>query len=288
MTSETQRQPLPVYLIHWNAPDWVKSATDSILSSDMPVAVTVVDNGPSEASAALRLSERVRVLQAGSNLGYAGGANVALRDWLNGSSDWCVVGAHDLHVRPSDLRKMVEAGERAPSFGILGPGTTEHGGRPYWAGSHLGELEGIEKRTSMSGTCLLLQRRCISEIGLFDTQFGSYGEDDDLCARAGKSGWSVGRVPDTYAHGLGNQAEDRNHRIAKNRVLLAVKSSGSRVAGLKVLLFYARSIATSTIRLVLDWENQLEYRAKISERWYGIRHGAPFLWKRMLPPPAAP
>jgi len=287
MTRETERQPLPVYLIHWNAPDWVRSATDSILSSDIPVSVSVVDNGPPEATAALRLSERVRVLPTGGNLGYAGGANVALRDWLDGPSDWCVVGAHDLHVQPSDLRKLVEAGKRAPSFGILGPGTTEHGGRPYWSGRYLGESGGIEKRTAMSGTCLLLRRQCIRDIGLFDTQFESYCEDDELCARARRSGWSVGRVPGTYSHGIGNQAGDRNYRIAKNRVLLAMKSSGSKTAGLKVLLFYARSIVSSSTKLVLGRGNQLEHRQTISDRWYGIRHGAPLLWKRMQSPPPA-
>ena len=68
---------LAVYLIHYMAPEWVESACASLAdSSDVDVDITVVDN-----SGELETFQNVsRVLRPGSNLGYAGGANVALRD----------------------------------------------------------------------------------------------------------------------------------------------------------------------------------------------------------------
>ena len=35
---------VPVYLIHYDTPDWVRSAARSILSSDVEVDLTVVSN----------------------------------------------------------------------------------------------------------------------------------------------------------------------------------------------------------------------------------------------------
>jgi hypothetical protein len=215
--------PLPVYLIHWNAPDWVQAASDTILGSDIDVAVTVVDNGPASATAELNLDPRVTVVSTDTNLGYAGGANVGLRDWLAAEphSDWCVVAAHDLHVEPDTLRRLLEAGGRSPGFGILGPATTTN-----YAGTRLAEHDGIEERDAMSGTCLLIRRECVEEVGLFDEAFGSYAEDKELCYRARALGWKVGRVPDARAEGLGTRSPDRTALLAGNNVLFELRVNG--------------------------------------------------------------
>jgi GT2 family glycosyltransferase len=273
-------QALPVYLIHWNAPEWVAEACKSIQHSDIPVSLTVVDNGPRAATARLALPPNVRLLQSGGNLGFAGGANVALRDWLEGSCRWCLIGAHDLQTSPSDLRLMVEAGDRAPSFGILGPGTTTD----YYAGHYLGWTAGIQERTVMNGTCLLLRRECILDVGLFDPQFGSYGEDDELCFRARSRGWKVGRVPGTGAHGLGSAADNRTALRMRNLVMLAIKTSGRR-AGVRMLFGHARILGLATLRMWLPGSIGVEARRVAAARWYGLTRGLPLIWLPMDPPP---
>ena len=52
---------VPVYIVHWNAPEWVASTCASFLDSTVPVSVTVVDNGPYEND--LLLDARVRVVR---------------------------------------------------------------------------------------------------------------------------------------------------------------------------------------------------------------------------------
>ena len=37
--------PLPVFLVHYDAPDWVAASARSILASDIDLAVTVVATG---------------------------------------------------------------------------------------------------------------------------------------------------------------------------------------------------------------------------------------------------
>ncbi len=42
MTSPT---PLPVYVIHYHAPEWCKATVESLRAGELPVCVHVVDNG---------------------------------------------------------------------------------------------------------------------------------------------------------------------------------------------------------------------------------------------------
>ena len=214
---------LPVFLVHFEAPDWCRSAVGTVLGSDVPVAVTVVNNGGE-----LDLDPAVTVVDADRNGGYAGGANIALRRWLEGEAPYCVIASHDLHVEPDTLRLLVAAADRAPTFGILGPATTNWAGQPFD-----GDENGVEARTGMSGTCLLLRRECITDIGLFDPTFRSYGEDDEICVRAWAHGWKVGRVPEARAEGRGtSDSAYRELNSLANRPLLAMRQHGLK-AGLR-------------------------------------------------------
>jgi GT2 family glycosyltransferase len=209
---------LTVYMIHWNAPEWCTTACAAIARSEPPVSLTVVDNSPPNHF------EGARTLPQESNRGFAGGANVALREWLAGEEDFCVIAAHDLTVEPDTLRLMLAAAEAHPRAGILGPrfdAEAVHG--------PLIDTDGIlERYTWISGTCLLLRRECIEEIGQFDESFGSYVEDLDLCYRARDAGWEVCTVVAAHAQGIGTAVGRANARalIRRNHILLGYKRDG--------------------------------------------------------------
>jgi N-acetylglucosaminyl-diphospho-decaprenol L-rhamnosyltransferase len=48
----------------------------------------------------------------------------------------------------------------------------------------------------ISGACMLLRRRALERVGLFDTAFFMYYEDVDLCFRFRTSGWQIWYLPD--------------------------------------------------------------------------------------------
>ena len=228
---------LPVYLIHWNAPEWCGSAAHSLLASEgVDVDLTVVDNGQSGGPALDDLlPDRVRVLPTPFNVGYAGAANIGLSDWLSHSpaSDFCVVGSHDLHVEPTTLARLVDDAMLNPRCGILGPtliGPHRSSGG-FWNGRHAYQVSPPDghqllTRDWIRGTCLLLRRACVEQIGGFDESFGSYVEDVDLGLRANRQGWSVIVDPDARAWGLGTATNDWIARIATNTVRLAYKNRG--------------------------------------------------------------
>ena len=47
----------------------------------------------------------------------------------------------------------------------------------------------------VSGTCMIIRRRTLEEIGLLDERFFMYFEDADLCRRAWEGGWLVYYLP---------------------------------------------------------------------------------------------
>lgn len=246
---------LPVYLVHYDAPDWVRSATASVLRSDIPVDVAVVNNGP---QTDLELPEAVRVLGSGDNLGYAGGANVGLREWLEGPERYCVVGSHDLHVEPDTLRLLVATAERRPEYGILGP---------RLQGAKLGEFamdDGVEVVEWASGTCLLLRRSCIERIGLFDEDFHSYSEDQELGLRATDAGYLVGRVPDACAHGLGSSSPESNVLTVATNLLLRHKRGGPRAVADALALNAARALMSLLLGVIAgDAERRHGHRRRL-------------------------
>ena len=76
--------------------------------------------GRATAPCGIWFPDGTRVLVAPANLGYAGGANLALEDWLATRTDgYCLIGSHDLHVAPDTMVTLVTTARRHPEFGIL-------------------------------------------------------------------------------------------------------------------------------------------------------------------------
>ena len=226
-TASAEDALLPVYLVHYDAPDWLSSAVETIVRSDREVDVWVLDNGPPGALAPL--GPGLHVERMPRNLGYAGAANVALRRWLSGTAPFCVIGSHDLHVEPDCFSKLLAAANASPEFGILAPHVPTN-----FRHETVETLGDIEVTTMVSGTCMLLRRECMTEIGLFDAGFHSYCEDNELCARASRHGWKVGTVTNAQARGLGTRdGRRREMSKQKNRLLLAWRVGGARAVAVE-------------------------------------------------------
>lgn len=229
---------LPVYLVHYDAPEWCRSAVSSLLRSEgVDLDVTVLDNGGTRPLDLDDLEGRVSVVRTGVNLGFAGAVNRAFAHWLGAADppELCVVGSHDLHVEPEALRRLVEAAQGHSAFGVLGPAIT--GPRPYAGGSWDGrrpralpapEGGAVVERDWVSGTCLLVRRACCEAVGGFDRAISSYVEDVDYCLRARDAGWRVGVVPDARVHGLGSSSARASAYIEANIVYLRAKREGWR------------------------------------------------------------
>ncbi len=273
---EAGEATVPVYLVHWNAPDWLRSSIVSLRESvGCEPRIVVIDNsGTLDAE----FDPGVTIISSPVNDGYTGGANRALADCPIRFPDAkaFVVAAHDLHVSPNSLSALLTELEANPLLGIVGPvlnaPAESFGGT--WDGRRAGRLTQPGDPQWLSGTMLMIRRECSDAVGLFDTSFGSYSEDVDYGLRAKDLGWSLAAVPAARAHGLGSVADDVNQRIDLTNLRLAVKRGGRRVLAQDVgsrLYKLQRVAAVSLAYGICKKSTRVEARAAFGRRVRELR-----------------
>lgn len=215
---------MPVYIIHWNAPEWLLACVEALRRAGQASEVVVVDNGP--IGALPEGIDGVRLLPVGGNRGFSGAANVALADWFQGSDAFCILCSHDVLFEPTTVAQLLTSAEIHPEFGALGPELSDN-----WLPRVTARYDEIDERRVLSGGCLLLRRSCIEEVGGFDETFSSYGEDQDLSLRIAGAGWRIGTVRDLSVTTLGTRDHAAKQRLdTAATVLLGYKRSGYRGA----------------------------------------------------------
>lgn len=162
----------------------------------------------------------VRLTTIHPNRGFAGGNNVVLREALAAPEPWeyfLLLNA-DTIVRPDALRLMLDAIEKRPDVGIVGPRLEWESGEPqvshfrfhspvseFLRGAQTGPITRLLRRHEVpipatsqpfepdwvSFACALIRRAVLEQIGLLDGGFYLYFDDPDYCRRAGQAGWKV-------------------------------------------------------------------------------------------------
>lgn len=159
------------------------------------------------------------LMQTGSNLGFAGGNNVALRYVLKrGDYDFVWLLNNDTVVRPDTLSHLVQRMTARPDAGICGstllyyddPSTVQAWGGSifnHWVarGGHIGhfanatplpEASEVERKMAyVEGASMLVRSQFLEQIGLMEEGYFLTGEEIDWATRA------KGRFTLAYAPG---------------------------------------------------------------------------------------
>ena len=121
---EAGRRPrVGVVVLNYAGADLTLRCLETVLRSEWPeesLEVVVVDNDSSDGVAErARVMERVRVVAAGTNLGFAGGCNLGIRSL--GTVDHVALLNNDATVEPGWLAPLVAALEADPGLGAACP-----------------------------------------------------------------------------------------------------------------------------------------------------------------------
>lgn len=111
-------------VVNHNGRDLTTAALESLQRTDWPpeqLEIVMVDNSPADGVAAQVRGELpgVRVIDAGGNRGFAGGANLGLRNL--GVADYAALLNNDATVEPGWLRPLVAALEADQGLGAASP-----------------------------------------------------------------------------------------------------------------------------------------------------------------------
>ncbi|WP_173813992.1 glycosyltransferase family 2 protein [Mycobacterium rhizamassiliense] len=197
------------------------------LATERPVSVLLADNGSTDGTPqeALDRYPNVRFFDTGANLGYGTAINRAVRhlSQSGGVDDWVIVANPDVQWGPGSIDALLDAANRWPRAGALGPLIRDPDGSVYPSARHLPSLirggmhavvgpfwkrnpwtaayrqERIEPSERpvgwLSGSCLLVRRSAFEQVGGFDERYYMYMEDVDLGDRLGRAGWLSVYVP---------------------------------------------------------------------------------------------
>jgi GT2 family glycosyltransferase len=264
-----------IVVLNYNGMEHTAKCLESIRSINYPnYSVTVVDNGSSEAMDAARLPMGTNIVRLQTNERFAGGNNAGMVSSQN--CDYVLLLNNDVVVLPDFLSKLVSAAEGDNAIGIVGPRIchmqppheTQHfvGGYNLWTGglktapkTKNGNVE-ILRNGCVFGCCMLIKHAVIEKIGLLDTDYTLYWEENDYCIRAERSGFKIAYVPDSVIWHLGavtaNKVvgQDRYH-FTRGRFLFEKKHASSAQYLSFILYFFGFYFWLSLAYYTLKYRN---------------------------------
>jgi GT2 family glycosyltransferase len=209
----TGRAPrVAVVVLNWNGRDDTLGCLESLRAVDYPNwEVLVVDNGSIDDSvdAVRKGYPEALVIEARSNLGFAGGNNLGLDAALGRGAEFVLLLNNDTTVAPDVLRELVRAAREYPEAAVLSAKIyfLNDPQRIWYAGTrwdqsgaafeHVGQgavdngtdFERIQDTEYACGCAMFLRASTVRAIGPLDERFFLLFEETDWCFRARKAGF---------------------------------------------------------------------------------------------------
>lgn len=223
-----QRVPdISICILSLNARDYLKNCIESIYKTkgDLKLEIIVVDNHSQDQTYEMldsRFPEVIKI-RTDKNLGFPKPMNKALKV-ATGKS--CLLLNPDTIIHEHALDRMYEFLFSSPEIGIVGPKVLNDDGSlqkpcrrsearpwdvfayftglnklfpndPRFTGYYLGyrDEDEIHEADGVAGSCMLIRKEVLDQIGYLDERFFAYQEDADYCLRTRKAGWEVYYFP---------------------------------------------------------------------------------------------
>lgn len=230
-----------VVIVNWNTKELLKACLRSIYQESAKTVqeVIVVDNDSTDGSQALVRQEfsQARLIENEDNRGFSYACNQGIRA---SRSEYVIILNSDTLVSSGSIDSMTDFMDKNDRVGVLGPKLLNEDGsvqlscrnfpsfkeatghaflgifsqaNPYtrsyrqmdWDHQTACEVDWV------SGACMILRRKALDEIGLFDESYFMYLEDVDLCRRMKESGWKVYFYPEAVVtHLSGGSSKQRS------------------------------------------------------------------------------
>ena len=211
-----------VIVLNYNGVQWLPGCLDAIAAQvGAPSCETlVVDNGSTDGSIALTRTSypAVRLVEAGTNLGFTGGNNAGARA---AAGEWLAFLNNDTMVEPAWLARLWDAALSHPAFALVtsrivflhDPSTIDSAGDGYLrAGAafkhgHGAPAASFTSSREVFGACggaFMIRRDAFEALGGFDERFFAVYEDVDLSYRARLRGLRVWYAADAVVRHAGS------------------------------------------------------------------------------------
>jgi GT2 family glycosyltransferase len=232
---------LSICIVNFQAGDYLRGCLGSIMANPPQGAyeIIIVDNGSTDGSLKMLQDEfpAVTVIANPTNLGFTAPMNQAL---YRAQGQFLLLLNPDTLIHPQAFDRLLDFMHEHPQVGICGPKVLNTDGslqapcrrgesRPwavisYFIGLHRlfpgSKLFGgyvmnymhedaTHEVAGVAGSCMLVRRAVIDQIGYLDERFFAYQEDADYCFQARRAGWQVYYVPAARVTHFGGEGGSR-------------------------------------------------------------------------------
>lgn len=230
-------------IVNYNAGSLLRSCVASLLACPQAIEIIIVDNASSDGSLnGLDEIPQVILVRNSANLGFAAACNIGIKA---STAPYLLFLNPDCDLDGDALAPLLTDLQRSDQVGMVGglllnwDGTEQAGGRravptPWrsfvrafglhrladrWPNIfydfHLHKqplpVESLEVE-AISGACMLVKRKALDDVGLWDEGYFLHCEDLDWCMRFRQKGWKILFVPAARInHALG--ACSRSRRV---------------------------------------------------------------------------
>lgn len=223
-------QKVFIVILNWNGGKNTGDCIESLKSINYAdCEILVVDNASKDSSpkAIANKFPGIKIIRNKTNLGFAGGMNVGIREAMEFNPEFILLLNQDVLVDKNFLTELVDKMQSDKKIGVIGPKIYFHSGagampdKKLWAvgaefvnarvwGSEVymagvvpigcgemdeGQYDNLNETDGMPGCCMLIKTEVIKKIGLLDERFFVFHEDDDYCIRIRRAGYKVCVAP---------------------------------------------------------------------------------------------
>jgi hypothetical protein len=242
-------------------------------------------------------NKQLIIIENKKNFGFAEGNNIGIEFALeNLNPDYILLLNNDTVADKDFLKILVQEGEADSKIGILGPKMYYYdnpnviwciGGKIDWKlarGLHIGidetDIGQYPKKINfdyINGSCLLIKRKVLEEIGFFDKNFFLYFEETDLALRAFKKGYNSIYIPNAKIwHKVskssgGIKKEIGLYYITRNRWLF-MKKWASQGDFFMFVITQILGALILPIFMIIYYKNKKLFFAYYTGLWDGIQN----------------
>lgn len=247
MSATTNKPLVSIVILNWNGLEDTKLCLEyAKKQSYKNIEIIVVDNGSHDNSVAyLKAAKGIKLVKNSANRGFTGGHIDGLR---HANGDFILLLNNDA-VMKHDLIENALRNFNDESVAVVG-GRSYHWNKEnplldesnsFYAYQFVNAINGeaifyqqdygvVEEVNNVSGSCVMIRRSIIEQVGYLEDRFFAYYEECDLFARVKRAGYKVLYDPSVRIwHKVGASSERKSstfmyYMLFRNRYFFAVRN----------------------------------------------------------------